>query len=82
MTGPARKARKSRTITVSLHGSLAYTGIGHATDRAVILGLAGEKPDTIDPDAMDAMVETVKREQARDPARAIRPTASTRRAIS
>nr|MCU0790251.1 L-serine ammonia-lyase, iron-sulfur-dependent, subunit alpha [Nitratireductor sp.] len=50
-------------IAVSLHGSLAYTGIGHATDRAVILGLAGERPDTIDPDKMDAMVEQVKREK-------------------
>ena len=32
-------------IGASLHGSLAYTGIGHGTDRAVILGLAGLTPD-------------------------------------
>ena len=32
-----------------LHGSLAFTGKGHATDRAVILGLAGFLPDTLDP---------------------------------
>ena len=32
----------------SLHGSLAFTGVGHATDRAVILGLAGFQPDTYD----------------------------------
>ncbi len=68
-TGRARRVRRWRGITVSLHGSLAYTGIGHATDRAVILGLAGETPDSIDPDAMDAMVETVEARQARDPAR-------------
>lgn len=30
----------------SLHGSLAFTGVGHATDRATILGLAGFRPDT------------------------------------
>jgi len=48
-------------LSASLHGSLAFTGIGHATDRAVILGLAGEKPDTVDPDRMDAIVAEVKR---------------------
>ena len=32
----------------SLHGSLAFTGVGHATDRATILGLAGFQPDTYD----------------------------------
>jgi L-serine dehydratase len=49
-------------LKASLHGSLAFTGIGHATDRAVILGLAGELPQFIDPDRMDAAVEMVKRE--------------------
>jgi L-serine dehydratase len=48
------------SIQASLHGSLAYTGVGHATDRAVILGLAGQSPQTIDPDQMDAMVEAIK----------------------
>ena len=37
-----------RGLKVSLHGSLAFTGIGHATDRAVILGLAGFLPETYD----------------------------------
>ena len=37
-------------VTVTLHGSLAFTGKGHGTDRAVVLGLAGETPDGIDPD--------------------------------
>ena len=32
-------------VKASLHGSLAFTGVGHATDRAVILGLAGFTPD-------------------------------------
>lgn len=35
-------------IRASLHGSLAFTGIGHATDRAIILGLAGFVPETYD----------------------------------
>lgn len=37
-------------LRVSLHGSLAFTGKGHATDRAVILGLLGYLPDSIEPD--------------------------------
>ena len=40
-------------LTVTLHGSLAFTGKGHGTDRAVILGLAGEKPQTMDPDKVE-----------------------------
>jgi L-serine dehydratase len=43
-------------LRVSLHGSLAFTGKGHGTDRAVILGLAGETPDGIDPDAVDSVL--------------------------
>ena len=35
-------------LEASLHGSLAFTGKGHATDRAVILGLLGFVPDTLD----------------------------------
>jgi len=34
--------------------SLALTGIGHGTDRAVLLGLMGETPDTVDPAAVEA----------------------------
>jgi L-serine dehydratase len=43
-------------IAVSLHGSLAFTGKGHGTDKAVMLGLLGERPDTIDPDAVEAAI--------------------------
>ncbi|MFZ1467889.1 MAG: L-serine ammonia-lyase [Paracoccaceae bacterium] len=35
-------------LKASLHGSLAFTGVGHATDRATILGLAGFSPETYD----------------------------------
>lgn len=49
------------TLKVSLHGSLAYTGVGHGTDRAVIIGLTGEAPSTVDPDRMDAIVAEVER---------------------
>lgn len=43
-------------IKVSLHGSLAYTGIGHASDRAIILGLCGLRPDTIDLDQAEVIL--------------------------
>ncbi len=39
------------SVEASLHGSLAFTGKGHATDRAVVLGLLGFVPATLDPDA-------------------------------
>jgi len=41
-------------VTCSLHGSLSFTGKGHATDRAVMLGLCGFLPATIDPDKAEA----------------------------
>lgn len=43
-------------LTVRLHGSLAFTGKGHGTDRAVVLGLAGELPDAVDPDRVDGVL--------------------------
>jgi L-serine dehydratase len=48
-------------LKVSLHGSLAFTGIGHGTGRAVILGLVGEQPHSVDPDQMDAIIADVER---------------------
>jgi len=47
-------------IEVVLYGSLAATGIGHATDRAVILGLMGHRPDTIDPALVDTYLHTLE----------------------
>jgi L-serine dehydratase len=46
-------------LAASLHGSLAYTGIGHGTDRAVILGLMGLTPQTVDPDMVEALIGQV-----------------------
>lgn len=43
----------------SLHGSLAFTGKGHATDRAVILGLAGFRPDTFDANRAEEVLATI-----------------------
>ena len=47
-------------IQVDLYGSLALTGKGHATDRAILLGLSGDRPDRIDPDAAEALVARIR----------------------
>lgn len=46
-------------IKVDCFGSLALTGKGHCTDHAIILGLAGNLPDTVDPDASGHVVAEV-----------------------
>ena len=51
------------TVRVGLYGSLALTGVGHGTDKAVILGLAGCRPDTLDPDKADEMFTTIRAEK-------------------
>ena len=56
---PRPTGAKVAAIKASLHGSLAYTGIGHGSDRAVILGLTGESAETVDPDRMDENVAEV-----------------------
>ncbi|WP_152048378.1 L-serine ammonia-lyase [Aureimonas psammosilenae] len=48
-------------LRVTLHGSLAFTGVGHATDRAVVLGLCGYVPANVDPDRVDEIVGEVAR---------------------
>ncbi len=47
-------------VEAHLYGSLALTGKGHATDRAVILGLHGETPDKVDPDLIDGLLDHIE----------------------
>ena len=47
-------------VEVALYGSLALTGIGHATDKAVILGLMGETPQGVNPDEVDDKLAEVE----------------------
>jgi L-serine dehydratase len=47
-------------VQAELYGSLALTGLGHATDRAVLLGLAGNEPATIDPAAIESTIAAVR----------------------
>ena len=51
-------------VQVELFGSLALTGHGHATDRAVLLGLSGEAPETIDPATIYEKVGDIRQRRA------------------
>lgn len=55
----AKLSNVSRVL-VELYGSLALTGRGHGTDRAILLGLMGELPDQVDPAAIDEKCRNVR----------------------
>jgi L-serine dehydratase len=46
-------------LSATAYGSLAWTGKGHATDKAMVLGLAGCKPDEILPDDAERLFQTI-----------------------
>ncbi len=50
-------------VKVHLYGSLSLTGKGHATDIAVVLGLLGEDPETIDCSEIDTIINNIRTEQ-------------------
>jgi L-serine dehydratase len=75
--GPMRAARlftqrlgsdgtlpRAARVRAELFGSLGATGKGHGSDKAVLLGLAGHEPDTVDVDAIPALLEAMRRERA------------------
>ncbi len=55
-------------VRASLHGSLAFTGVGHATDRATILGLEGFAPETYDAEKAEAALARIRAEHRVTPA--------------
>ncbi|HET9108680.1 MAG TPA: L-serine ammonia-lyase [Steroidobacteraceae bacterium] len=71
--GPMRAAREfvlgleqaglltaTQQLTVRLYGSLALTGLGHGTDRAVLVGLEGGDPETVDPDGIEPTLQRIR----------------------
>src|SRR5208283_2242541 len=75
--GPMRAARRfacslaesgllERTarVRVELFGSLALTGMGHGTDRGILLGLLGQQPDEVDPATIQSTVEAIRETQS------------------
>jgi len=51
---------QTASVVVDLYGSLALTGIGHGTDGAILLGLLGEAPDTVDPARVQSRLATIR----------------------
>ena len=47
-------------VQVILYGSLGATGKGHGSDKAVLLGLAGHEPDTVDVEAIPTLLEAIR----------------------
>lgn len=59
-----QKLQQTDRVEVHLYGSLALTGIGHGTDMAVLMGLLGEAPDTIDVDTIDDKLAQIEQSQS------------------
>jgi L-serine dehydratase len=51
-------------VRCELYGSLGATGKGHGSDKAVLLGLAGHEPDTVDVDQVPAMLEAIRHDRS------------------
>ena len=70
--GPMRAAKQfadslaspAAHVVVDLYGSLALTGRGHGTDRAILLGLSGETPDQVDTAQVEAKLAAIRRDHA------------------
>ncbi len=71
--GPMRAARlfalrlqhdgllgRTARVVAHLYGSLGATGKGHGSDKAVLLGLAGHEPDSVDVDAIPALLQAIR----------------------
>jgi L-serine dehydratase len=53
---------RTAQVSAQLYGSLALTGRGHCTDRAILLGLEGMSPDTIDPATVEPALRRIRTE--------------------
>src|ERR1700690_892567 len=51
---------RTTQVSAQLYGSLALTGRGHCTDRAILLGLEGLRPDTIDPAVIEPTLQRIR----------------------
>src|SRR5690606_3948270 len=51
---------KTASVHVTLYGSLGLTGKGHGSDRAVVLGLEGDRPELVDVDTVDERLRRVR----------------------
>src|SRR5262249_17349401 len=51
---------KTARVVSQLYGSLGATGKGHGSDKAVLLGLAGHEPDTVDVEQIDRYLDAIR----------------------
>lgn len=51
--------QNTQKITIELFGSLAFTGKGHGTDNAILLGIEGNLPNTVDPDQLRPRAQAI-----------------------
>jgi L-serine dehydratase len=51
---------QTASLRVDLYGSLALTGLGHGTDRAILLGLSGQTPEGVDPNQIEAELAAIR----------------------
>ncbi len=58
-----RALERTARVQCVLYGSLGATGKGHGSDKAVLLGLAGHEPDTVDVEAVPALLHAMRRER-------------------
>ena len=54
---------KVHRVVSEMFGSLGATGKGHGTDSAVLLGLAGHEPDTVDIDAVPSILSSIRADE-------------------
>jgi len=54
---------RTQALRTELFGSLSATGIGHGTDRAILLGLAGHEPEHIDPAHIEPLLQDIRSRQ-------------------
>lgn len=52
---------KVARVRIELFGSLALTGLGHGTDRGILLGLMGKRPDSVDPGEIPGLVQGIQK---------------------
>jgi L-serine dehydratase len=55
-----RLTSRTASVQVDLYGSLALTGLGHGTGRAILLGLSGQTPEGIDPAEIEAQLSVIR----------------------
>lgn len=73
MADIAKAGSSVSAVRVELFGSLALTGHGHATDTAILLGLAGKEPETVDPTAIAGIIDAIRTQHRIDTPRGVLP---------